>query len=78
MQPLTICGRHADGRVEVRSAGWQLTLVLDPEGLAQCVQCRSPQGVDAAADAWQRYGTNPVDLLSIWERAQLERLLAHA
>jgi hypothetical protein len=26
-------------------------------------------------DTWQRYGTDPVSLLSTWELAQVERLL---
>jgi hypothetical protein len=26
-------------------------------------------------DSWQRYGTDPVSLLSTWELAQIERLL---
>ncbi|HDS1737638.1 hypothetical protein [Pseudomonas sp. BP8] len=78
VHPLLVCARHGDGQVEVRSAGWQLTLCFDSEGLAHCLACRSPQGVDGNVGAWQRYGTNPVELLSIWERTQLERLLALA
>ena len=35
-----------------------------------------PGGEQAGLEHWQRYGTNPTDLLSLWERTQLERLLA--
>jgi hypothetical protein len=38
-------------------------------------QARAPDGRGDVA-TWQRYGTNPVDLLSTWELAQIERLLA--
>jgi hypothetical protein len=60
----------------VRIAGWQLALVLDAEGLASCSQARSPDGRQASQADWPRYGTNPVDHLSLWERRQLERWLA--
>ncbi|MGV8920709.1 MAG: DUF7693 family protein [Pseudomonas sp.] len=36
----------------------------------------SPDGLSAAMEVWQRYCTNPVDLLSNWEHAQLEQLLS--
>ena len=32
-------------------------------------------GREGALDSWQRYGTDPVSLLSTWELAQIERLL---
>ncbi|MBD9603105.1 MULTISPECIES: hypothetical protein [unclassified Pseudomonas] len=30
---------------------------------------------EGALERWQRYGTDPVSLLSTWELAQIERLL---
>ncbi|AUZ59612.1 hypothetical protein PRJ_3009 [Pseudomonas sp. XWY-1] len=51
-------------------------MALDTEGLAHCVHCQAPDGEQAGLEHWQRYGTNPTDLLSLWERTQLERLLA--
>ncbi|MBV4535865.1 MULTISPECIES: DUF7693 family protein [Pseudomonas] len=78
VQPVDIRARHPSGQIEIESGGWQLTLVLDREGLAHCLNCRSPQGVEGSVERWQRYGTNPVDLLSLWERTQIERLLAQA
>jgi len=73
---LEVSARRDGGLVDVDIQGWQLTLTLDAEGLAQCISCRCPDGQQAGIEAWQRYGTNPVDLLSLWERTQLEKLLA--
>lgn len=61
-----------DGLVDIDIDGWQLALQLDPEGLAHCTSASSPDGRHASLDAWQRYGTNPVSLLSIWEVQQIE------
>ncbi|WP_426807937.1 hypothetical protein ABOC32_16190 [Pseudomonas sp. WOUb67] len=73
---LEVSARRDGGLVDVDIQGWQLTLALDTEGLAQCISCQSPDGQQAGIEDWQRYGTNPVDLLSLWERTQLEKLLA--
>ncbi len=70
---LVVRGQQADGLVEVEIDGWRLTLQLDPEGLAHCASARSPDDRHADLQAWQRYGTNPVNLLSIWELQQIER-----
>ncbi|WP_422631525.1 DUF7693 family protein [Pseudomonas capeferrum] len=56
--------------------GWQMTLAVDAEGLAHCVHCQAPNGDQAGLEDWYRYGTNPADLLSLWERTQLETRLA--
>ncbi len=55
--------------------GWALTLVSHGQSLSHCEQCLSPDGRVETLDAWQRYGTDPVKLLSIWEHQQLQRLL---
>lgn len=60
----------------VRIDGWQLVLERDAEGLACCLRAVSPDGRQATQADWPRYGTNPVDHLSLWERRQIERLLA--
>ena len=73
---LEVSARREGDLVDVDIQGWQLTLALDAEGLAQCISCRSPDGLQAGTEDWQRYGTNPVDLLSLWERTQLEKLLS--
>ena len=64
------------GRVTVDIEGWHLTLEVDGTHLRHCQHCRSPDGREAGHDLWQRYGTDPVSLLSTWELAQIERLLA--
>lgn len=78
---LGVCGLRVvactdEGEVRVDIDGWALTLMLDAEGLARCLDCRTATGGCANLDDWPRYGTNPVDLLSLWERQRLERLLA--
>ncbi|MBC3950195.1 DUF7693 family protein [Pseudomonas folii] len=63
------------GHIEIKVDGWQLTLVSEDNKLSHCQACRSPEGSHVTADSWQRYGTDPVKLLSIWEHQQLQRLL---
>jgi hypothetical protein len=62
------------GQVQVDIEGWRLTLDFDGTRLRHCQRCRSPDGREGALDSWQRYGTDPVSLLSTWELAQIERL----
>ncbi|WP_248919598.1 DUF7693 family protein [Pseudomonas entomophila] len=73
---LEVVARLPDGQVEVRIDSWSLTLLQDGEGLACCSGCQSPDGRQADLQHWHRYGTNPVDHLSIWERGRIEQLLA--
>ncbi|MNI59835.1 hypothetical protein D3C73_1150160 [compost metagenome] len=63
------------GLVHVDIEGWRLTLEVDGTHLGHCQHCRSPDGREQGHDGWQRYGTDPVSLLSTWELAQIERLL---
>lgn len=60
--------------VQVDIEGWRLSLDVDGTHLRHCLGCQSPDG--RAFDGGQRYGTDPVNLLSTWELAQVERLLA--
>ncbi|MEN5033038.1 hypothetical protein [Pseudomonas sp. TWI929] len=76
VQHIEVRARRDGGLVDIETQGWQLTLALDAEGLAHCVHCLAPDGEQAGLENWQRYGSNPTDLLSLWERTQLERLLA--
>lgn len=64
-----------NGHMPVEIDGWMLTLFNDCDTLDYCENCRAPDGRVGTLEAWQRYGTDPVDLLSGWEREQLERLL---
>jgi hypothetical protein len=56
--------------------GWRLTLFNDCDTLDYCEYCRSPDGRVGTLELWQRDEADPVELLSAWEREQLERLLA--
>lgn len=55
--------------------GKMLTLFNDCGTLDYCEDCRAPGGRVGTIEDWQRYGTDPVELLSGWEQEQLERLL---
>ncbi|MGF6458058.1 DUF7693 family protein [Pseudomonas frederiksbergensis] len=63
------------GLMTVEIDGWLLTLFNDNGTLDYCDDCRTPDGRIGSLETWQRYGTDPVKLLSGWEREQLERLL---
>jgi hypothetical protein len=76
VRPLRLIGESsASGLVQVDIEGWQLTLDVDDNHLRRCQRCLSPDGREGLFDNWQRYGTDPVSLLSTWELAQIERLL---
>jgi hypothetical protein len=73
----TLPWREVDaGRTRVDVDDWTITLYCNGTTLSHCEACRSAQGRAATLEDWQRFGTNPVDLLSQWEHAQLERLLS--
>ncbi|MCP1507225.1 hypothetical protein J2Y83_003198 [Pseudomonas marginalis] len=65
-----------DDTVNVEIDGWQVVLLTHGALLVGCQHCRSPDGRNGSLDSWQRYGTNPVALMSTWEQAQVERLLS--
>jgi hypothetical protein len=64
------------GLMPVDIDGWVLTLFNDCDTLDYCEYCRSPDGRVGTLELWQCNGAEPVELLSAWEREQLERLLA--
>jgi hypothetical protein len=66
----------SNGTLSIDIDGWQLLLGLDGVGLDHCTECRAADGrVASQMQAWPRFGTDPLSFLSVWERAQLERLL---
>lgn len=69
-------GEIYHGLMSVEIDGWLLTLFNDCDSLDYCEYCRSPDCRVGTLELWQRDGPDPVDLLSAWEREQLERLLA--
>jgi hypothetical protein len=62
--------------VRVDIDGWRLLLDVDAGHLRHCLHVQFPDGREYAFDNGQRFGTDPVSLLSTWELAQIERLLA--
>jgi hypothetical protein len=71
-----ICdGPTAAGLIAVDIEGWQLLLDVEGGRLHHCEFARSGNGQEGALERWQRYGTDPVSLLSTWELAQIEQLL---
>lgn len=55
--------------------GWQITLITHQGAVKSCLYCEAPDGRTGSCDTWQRFGTDPVSLLSAWEQAQVEALL---
>lgn len=62
----------------VEADGWVLTFYNDCDTLDYCDSCYSPEGRAFIFDSLQSYSTDPVELLSTWEHAQLENLLGVA
>jgi hypothetical protein len=69
-------GEIYHGLMSVEIDGWLLTLFNDCDTLDYCEYGRSPDGRVGTLELWERNGPDPVELLSAWEREQLERLLA--
>ncbi|MGH8463181.1 MAG: DUF7693 family protein [Pseudomonas sp.] len=65
-------------RIWVEIEGWKLLLDFEGKRLHHCEQCTHPDGRQGSLDTWQRYGTDPVSLLSTWEMKQIEQLLMHS
>ncbi|MBC3273358.1 hypothetical protein HU765_25800 [Pseudomonas sp. SWRI81] len=63
------------GLIAVDIEGWHLVLDFAEGRLHHCEYARNCAGDEASLHTWQRYGTDPVSLLSTWELAQIERLL---
>jgi hypothetical protein len=68
----------APGLIAVDIEGWRLLLDVEGGRLHHCEFARSGDGQEGALDSWQRYGTDPVSLLSTWELAQIEQMLMAA
>jgi len=69
MSPIDIEGKL------FRVDGWHITLLAHNGVLSGCHSCESPDGRTGSHENWQRFGTDPVSLLSAWEQAQIEALL---
>nr|WP_197985905.1 hypothetical protein [Pseudomonas sp. CFBP 8772] len=64
------------GLMTVEANGWVLTFSNDSNKLDYCNSCYSPDGREYTFDSSQRFGTDPLELLSTWEHGQLQRLLS--
>jgi hypothetical protein len=63
------------GLVVIDVDGWSLSIRYDGDALDYCEACESPDGRRWSFDPGNRYGTDPVALLSTWEHGTLQRLL---
>lgn len=63
------------GHVSIDIEGWRLVLDFDGLRLLHCFECRCANGRQWSLDA-SPFGTDPVSLLSTWELARIEGLLA--
>ncbi|MEW2924094.1 hypothetical protein AB1A90_04010 [Pseudomonas juntendi] len=66
------------GLMTIESDGWVLTFCNDCDTLDYCDSCYSPDGRAYVFDSMQSYSTDPIELMSNWERAQLEKMLSDA
>jgi broad specificity phosphatase PhoE len=55
--------------------GWQVSIFNDCDTLDYCEECLSPDGRRWTFNAGDRYGTDPVAMLSTWEHQTLELML---
>jgi hypothetical protein len=55
--------------------GWSITIFNDCDELDYCEACVSPGGWNCSFDSGDRFGADPVTLLSTWEHQTLERML---
>lgn len=63
------------GHFVVRIEGWRISIYNDCDTLDYCEDCVSPDGRRWSFYAGDRFGTDPIALLSTWEHQTLERLL---
>ncbi|WP_244970285.1 DUF7693 family protein [Pseudomonas lactis] len=63
------------GHFQVDIDGWRMSIYNDCDHLDYCEQCVSPDGRRWSFDSGDRFGTDPVALLSTWEHQTLEQLL---
>jgi probable phosphoglycerate mutase len=63
------------GHLHVRVDDWELSIYNDCDELDYCEECVSPDGRRWSFDSGDRYGTDPIALLSTWEHQTLEQML---
>jgi hypothetical protein len=65
---------HA-GHFQVNVDDWELAIYNNCDQLNYCEQCVSPDGRRWSLDSGDRFGTDPVALLSTWEHQTLDGML---
>uniref|UniRef100_UPI0030DD822A DUF7693 family protein n=1 Tax=Pseudomonas sp. RL_105y_Pfl2_101 TaxID=3088708 RepID=UPI0030DD822A len=63
------------GHFQVDVDGWRMSIYNNCDQLDYCEQCVSPDGRRWSFDSGDRFGTDPIALLSTWEHQTLEQLL---
>ncbi|UVL15500.1 hypothetical protein LOY27_06500 [Pseudomonas atacamensis] len=63
------------GLFMVKIEGWSITIFNDCDELDYCEGCISPDGRRWSFDSGDRFGTDPIALLSVWEHQTLENQL---
>jgi hypothetical protein len=63
------------GHFVVSVEGWRISIYNDCDTLGYCEECISSDGRRWSFDSGDRFGTDPIALLSTWEHQTLERLL---
>ncbi|WP_428552052.1 DUF7693 family protein [Pseudomonas edaphica] len=63
------------GHFVVSVEGWRISIYNDCDTLDYCEECESPEGRRWSFDAGDRFGTDPIALLSTCEHQTLERLV---
>ncbi|WP_422662536.1 DUF7693 family protein [Pseudomonas coleopterorum] len=63
------------GMFMVDVEGWSITIFNDCGELDYCENCRCPDGRRWSFDSGDRFGTDPIALLSTWEHRTIEGML---
>ncbi|WP_454564996.1 DUF7693 family protein [Pseudomonas sp. AIG] len=63
------------GHLVVNVEGWHISVYNNCDTLDHCKECISLDGRCWSFDSGDRFGTDPITLLSTWEHQTLERLL---
>ncbi|WP_348775205.1 hypothetical protein [Pseudomonas sp. AL10] len=63
------------GHFQINVDDWQMSIYNDCDQLDYCEKCISPDGRHWSFDSGDRFGTDPIALLSVWEHQMLENLL---
>lgn len=63
------------GHFQINVDSWEISIYNDCDQLDYCEKCISPDGRHWSLDSGDRFGTDPIALLSAWEHQMLENLL---